>query len=146
MKNYITKPIKKIGRGITMLGLSALVVFGSQCSKYTNNVQEIRPKSYDCVGNIMKDIKSGNINSYSELIQKTKGFSEDQKLSLVGTIGETLAESYEGNKTFFEQLSDLLKESHEEILQDSLNESQNIEKILQDYQKEQGFTNFSHSF
>ena len=38
------------------------------------------------VKNIMRDIKDQNINSYQELVEASKNFSENQKLDLTSTL------------------------------------------------------------
>ncbi|MCX6746559.1 MAG: hypothetical protein NTU63_00290 [Candidatus Pacearchaeota archaeon] len=83
-----------------------------------NNLPELNVSEKTQVQDMIEDVKYGDIDSYQDLVESSKSFSENQKVVLLAALANSLYEgSYDDTspinevfpqKTFFEQLQNYL--------------------------------------
>lgn len=107
-----------------------------------SNIPELSIAEGIQVENIMNDIKNKNINSYQELVEISKNFSENQKLVLLSAIGNSLnIGSYDvklrrsevvSQDIFFSKLQNFLESGNQDGLGDCKAISYYLEQLAND--------------
>jgi hypothetical protein len=108
----------------------------------SDNSPELNPSEKTQIEDTITDVKYGNIDSYSELVESSKSFSENQKVVLLAALANSLyAGSYDDSlpmnevfsqDTFFEQLQNYLATGNDSSLGVCRHIASHIEQLSND--------------